>query len=72
MSTKSMGYPKHAYASPSEFRKTKRQEIKRVIKALEELRMGCAYLPRAGMPVSRLLNELEELRDACSVKKWGR
>ena len=65
-------YPKHAYATAHEFRSVKRKHVRAAIKAVEALRMGCAYLPKTATPVPAILQALEELKDACSVKNWGR
>lgn len=73
MKTKTVDYPKHAYASVHEFRALKRRQVRAVLKALEELRMGCAYLPDSGgFRVPHLIAQFELLKDAMTVKRWGK
>lgn len=73
MKQKRVSFPRHAYATAHEFRSEKRKQVRAAIKALEELRMGCAYHPDSGgFPVPHLCAQLELLKDAMSVKRWGK
>ena len=73
MKTKKVSYPTHAYATAHEFRSEKRRQVRAALKALDELRMGCAYHPDSGgFPVPHLIAQLELLKDAMTVKRWGK
>lgn len=50
----------------------KREELKAVIKAFDDYRLGCAYCPSADSAVGRISNALKELKIELSIKKWGR
>jgi hypothetical protein len=66
-------YPTHSYKSAHDFKSDKRSEVRKAIKAVSELRMGCAYFPDSdGFPVPHLLKQLEMLKDAMTVKRWGK
>ncbi len=55
------------------FRQGKRRELRAVNKALHELRMGCAFLPRpAYRRLCNMLEDGERLKQELSCKEWGR
>lgn len=55
-----------------QWKSRKRRELKAIIKAFENYRMGCAYCPGTDGEVGELQHLLERLKDSHSVKKWGR
>ena len=56
-----------------QWRHKKRRELMAAIKAMDILRMGCAYTPSAnGVGVRDLYDCLKELREAWSQKEWGK
>lgn len=66
-------YPRNAYKTAHEFRSEKRKEVRQALKALEQLRLGCAYLPDSGSwNVPHIIAAVELLKDAMTVKRWGR
>ena len=54
------------------FKSMKRYQIKQMLRNLDTLRGGCAYLPSGPDKVEQIERLLKEMRDECSVKKWGR
>lgn len=71
-----MGFPRgmcKKYGSHRNFKQLKRKQLRAVVKALDDLRFGCAYLERpAYRTVIRLDNEASDLKEQLSVKTWGR
>jgi hypothetical protein len=65
-------YPDHAFPSPHAFRAEKRRHLRAVRKALEALRMGCAYMPDGGEMVGLMIDRADLLAQRLSVKEWGR
>ena len=68
--------PKHIvkrYGSKRAFKSKKRQALKKLQKALKDLRTGCAFLPADGLAK---VHEIQELADSIekriSIKEWGR
>ena len=60
-----------------EFKAKKRAEIRAALKAIDDLRGGCAYMPTVGrftspQIVEDIARQLKELAEACSEKEWGR
>lgn len=70
--TNGKNYPHWAYDSMHDFRKTKRAEVKQLVKALNDVRFGCAYIPGAQSAINTLAQASEELKRLVSVKEWGR
>lgn len=61
------------YGSHRNFKQLKRKQLRAVIKAMDDLRFGCAYLKRpAYRTVIRLDHEANDLKQQLSVKVWGR
>lgn len=63
-------YPYWAYPSRRAFRVQKRAAVRRVLKALDELRLGCAYTPAKDIGV--VTEQVREWQRLMSVKEWGR
>jgi hypothetical protein len=59
------------YGGAHEFRSLKRHQLRDLVKALDELRMGCAYFPCHEFPIDKIAEQVAILKDALSVKKWG-
>jgi hypothetical protein len=66
-----MSYPKHAYPNARSFKAQKRRDLRALVKAADEFRMGCAYVPDQDA-VSSLFAAIECLQSAMSAKIWGR
>ena len=49
----------------------KRFELKAVINAMNEYRMGCAYCPGTSGEVGIIDKQLKQLQALHSVKQWG-
>lgn len=64
-------YPEHAYPSARSFKAKKRADAKAALKALQELRLGCAYMPTQGKIIDAI-ELIEESIDLMSAKNWGR
>lgn len=70
--TKIPDYVSRQYGGVRKFKATKRAQIKGLIKAANELRLGCAFFPnRSGQKATQIYQLLKELADECSAKKWG-
>ncbi len=69
----SINWPKHAgvYKDARDFRAKKRTELRKVIKALDDLRLGCAFTPAYQniLSIDRLLSDSKELMNQ---KNWGK
>ena len=55
-----------------QWRIRKRRDLKQLIAAFDEYRMGCAYCPGKNMEVGAIEKLLNELKESHSIKKWGR
>lgn len=68
--------PKHLrerFGSSHAFRSAKREQIRRLDHELKHLRDGCAFLPADGYRrVQKISDHLDDLRQMCSVKEWGK
>ena len=53
-----------------EFRSIKRRELREVIKAIDELRVGCYYLPDGGDAVDKMDKIAKDLKVQLQVKNW--
>lgn len=60
------------YGSARRFKETKRRQLIALEKALDALRIGCAFLPTRATRVDAIAAEVESLRQELSVKEWGR
>ena len=67
-------WPKNGdYASARAFRAAKRRDVRNALKAMDELRVGCAFLPPgAYMNVLAADKLLEDVKAMLSVKRWKR
>ena len=54
-----------------DFRTLKRRQIKTLLSALNELRIGCVYLP-GYRHIGQLADKVKQLHGLLSAKKWGR
>lgn len=54
-----------------QFKQRKRQELKKLIEAFEEYRLGCAFCPYDGDAQS-IDFYLKRMKQTHSVKEWGR
>lgn len=55
-----------------QWKSKKRKELRAVLKAVEEFRLGCAYTPCYPDPAHTLDTLLKEMERKLSVKYWGR
>ena len=46
--------------------------MRKILKALDELRRGCAYLPNGTEEVDIAARALKAIKSDCMVKNWGR
>lgn len=65
-------YPDHAFPNARAFKAEKRRHLRVLKRALDDLRMGCAYFPSGTIHVERIAHEIEELTRELSAKEWGR
>lgn len=70
--TSSDKYPAHAYPNARAFKSEKRKQLREVLRAMEQLRSGCAYFPNGHQPVVAIKDQLEALAKELSAKEWGR
>lgn len=54
------------------FRMTKRRLVRQLARLLGDLRFGCYYMPTGNREVKKIDRALENMREALSVKNWGR
>ena len=54
------------------FKAAARARCKKAIRAVNELRMGCAYFPESYYKVELISKTLEDLASELSVRNWGR
>lgn len=67
--------PKHVvekYGSTRAFREDKRRRVREMTKILDQLSVGCAYLPSGSRGIKNVGYELQILAHELSVKNWGR
>ena len=55
-----------------QWKSRKRKELKEVIRAFDNYRTGCAYCPGEDGEADQLGKLLEQMKEAHSVKEWGR
>ena len=55
-----------------DFKSEKRQQLKVLLKALDDFRCGCAYLPSGSRDVQRIAEILQRVQSDISTKNWGR
>ena len=61
-----------SWPTPSDFRQAKRKEMDTVIRAWEEFRCGCAYVPGYCEYQDRINAAIVAWRERMTVKAWGR
>jgi len=54
------------------WKRLKRKEVKAVLRAMEDLRLGSAYLPCGLKPVYAAIKALREIEQSVTEKSWGR
>ena len=64
-------YPKHAYKSVRAFKAEKRADMRAALRAIDQLRMGCFYVP-GGHQIIEAMRLLEQARYQMRADKWGR
>lgn len=68
--------PEHVvqrYGSARAFRAHKRKLARQMLRLLDDLRLGCAYMPDGSMRhIEAIDYELQMIAGAVSVKSWGR
>lgn len=61
------------YGSSRAYKKTKRKQLRILKRALDDLRMGCAYFPVSGASLVKVISQqVETLEWELSAKAWGR
>jgi hypothetical protein len=68
-------FPKHItqdYGDGRSFKSSKRQEAFALKRALDELRLGCAFIPGGSRRVEIITEQITALRQEISAKEWGR
>lgn len=60
------------YGSSHNFRKSKRDLVKRLLAMTGELQRGCAYFPMGTGPVDRIRTDLMMLKERLSTRRWGK
>lgn len=50
----------------------KRRQLRTLDRALDDLRMGCAYFPGGAQRVEAISDQVKALRAELSAKEWGR
>jgi hypothetical protein len=68
----SLQYPTHAYPDARTFKAEKRRHLREVKRAVDQLRLGCAYFPGGSHRVDAISDQIEELQRELSAKEWGR
>ena len=54
------------------FKATKRRQLKALVKAYDDLKLGSAYLPGFPTHMSMIAKGIASLREELAEKKWGR
>lgn len=54
------------------WRQMKRRDLRKLIAAFDQYRMGSAYCPGTNGEVGAIGKLLNELKESHSIKKWGR
>jgi hypothetical protein len=55
------------------WKQRKRRELRQAIKAMEHVRLGCAYTPNVdGVSIGEIMQHLNKLSMAWSQKEWGK
>ena len=72
--SKDKDWPAHSdYVNGREFRAAKRSAIRRVLRELDELRLGIAYAPdEAYRQFLNAADALGKMKELISVKRWKR
>lgn len=55
-----------------QWRQMKRRDLKNLIAAFDEYRLGSAYCPNKNGEVEAIRKLLNDLKESHSIKKWGR
>lgn len=73
MSEKLPSHMKAEYGTMHGFRASKRKQLRALKRAVGVARFGSGFLPApCNIAVDKIDRLVDELIDACSVKKWGR
>jgi hypothetical protein len=70
--SKERPWPNWAYKTHRAFKSAKRQDVRALVRAVERLRNGCAYMPSGSKPIEEISRLAEALEAECSIKQWGR
>ena len=62
----------HLYGNTRNFKREKRQQVRAVLQGLDDLQLGCTYLPSGNIEVREAKKVMENLKEKLSIKKWGR
>lgn len=62
----------YQYGSSHEFRKSKRQIMRMILKEISDLRHGCSWFPSGSKDVEELAKIAKRIQADISVKNWGR
>lgn len=66
-------YPDWAYKTKRAFKQQKREDLRQLIRALNQYRLGCAHTGvEAYKALERIERDVEIIKKAISVKEWGR
>ena len=66
-------YPYWAYKTKRDFKQQKRKDLRQLIRALNQYRLGCAFTGDAACNAfDRINKDIEIIKKAIAVKEWGR
>ena len=60
------------YGTARLFKRDKRREVRELARALDQLQIGCAWLPSGTTHPDAIQRHLNALKDELSAKNWGR
>ena len=60
------------FGSLREFKVSKRAAVRRLAAALDDFRLGCAYVPHGQHEAAVIAESIRVLKHIMSVKEWGR
>lgn len=62
----------YGFKRARQFKSLKRQELRKIFKALDEFRVGSYYIPEeAYEEMLKIEKSIEQIKQNLSVKKWG-